>query len=324
MKVRKLQLVGGSSYMVSLPKEWISKYHLKQGDEVILREFDEFIVILPTHKGKGEVIKVEVNRIPSYDKKFLRRFLSSIYSLGVDRIILQQENIGRHITDISEISHHFIGMEVLDCTNNSIVLHIFTIPDFDVISIIKRMYQILSELLEEIEKNLIAKDPTKHIESINNKVRRYEEDFDRLYLLSVRLVNRGMKKVTISEWDELRFMLGARMIAKFYEEIANILFILSRYLWEYSINVRREIYGFIVKLEEALGQGFEAFIKSDLGSSQIFILSIEELIKEIQKSMDGNQEGTILKELLIQVCRMLESVGEISFNKSVREMLKSY
>jgi phosphate uptake regulator len=322
MKIRKLQLVGGSSYMVSLPKEWISRFNLKQGDEIILREFDEFVVIQP-QKEEREEIRVEVSRIPSYDKRFLKRFLGSIYSLGVDRIILQQEGVGKHITEISEISHHFIGMEVLDCTNDCVVLHIFTIPDFDVITIIKRMYQILSGLLEEIESNLLAKEP-ENMETINSRIHRHEEDFDRLYLLSVRLVNRGMKKITISEWDELRFMLGSRMIAKFYEEIADILFILSRYLWEYDIDVRREVHGFIVRLEEAFRLGFEAFIRSDLVSSQNFISLVEELTDEIQESIDKNQEGTILKELLIQICRMLESVGEISFNKSVREMVRTY
>jgi phosphate uptake regulator len=322
MKIRKLQLVGGSSYMVSLPKEWISRFNLKQGDEIILREFDEFVVIQPQNEEREE-IRVEVSRIPSYDKRFLKRFLGSIYSLGVDRIILQQEGVGKHITEISEISHHFIGMEVLDCTNDCVVLHIFTIPDFDVITIIKRMYQILSGLLEEIESNLLAKEP-ENMETINSRIHRHEEDFDRLYLLSVRLVNRGMKKITISEWDELRFMLGSRMIAKFYEEIADILFILSRYLWEYDIDVRREVHGFIVRLEEAFRLGFEAFIRSDLVSSQNFISLVEELTDEIQESIDKNQEGTILKELLIQICRMLESVGEISFNKSVREMVRTY
>jgi phosphate uptake regulator len=320
MKIRKLQLVGGSSYMISLPKNWISKYKLKQGDEVILREFDDLIVIQP-QIGEKEEIKVEIKEVPSFDKKFLKRFFGSIYSLGVDKIVIEQEGVGRHITDISEISHHFIGMEVLDCTNDCIILHIFTIPDFDVVTIIRRMFQILSGLMAEIETNLLLEKP-KDMDVIKSRILRYEDDFDRLYLLAVRLVNRGMKKITISEWDELRFMLGSRMIAKFYEEIADIMFILSRYLWDFDLDVRKEVHEFMMELDTAFRKSFESFIKSDMRTTEEYISFVEKLSEKIQKSIDSNPEGTILKELLLQICRMLESIGEISFNKTVREMFR--
>ncbi|MBO8182874.1 MAG: phosphate uptake regulator PhoU [Archaeoglobus sp.] len=320
MKVRKLQLVGRTSYMVSIPKEWISKYRLKQGDEIILQEHEEFVIIKPSQKEREE-IRVEVDRIPSYDKTSLKRLLSSVYSLGVDRVVLQHENIGKHITEVSEISHKFIGMEVLDHTNNSIVLHIFTIPDFDVVTIIKRMHQILSGILNEIKRNLFTRE-LETVEIVNDKINRYKEDFNRFYLLAIRLVNRRMREIPISEWDELRFMLGARMIAKFYEEIADTLRVLSYYLWEHSIDVRKEIHGFIVELGEALDQGFEAFMKSDIAQSQNYISFVEGILDEIQKSIKTDQEGAILKELLIQIYRMLESIGDVSFTKNIREILK--
>ena len=37
MEIRKLQLIGGSSYMISLPKSWIKANKLNQGDELILQ-----------------------------------------------------------------------------------------------------------------------------------------------------------------------------------------------------------------------------------------------------------------------------------------------
>ncbi|AAB90766.1 MULTISPECIES: phosphate uptake regulator PhoU [Archaeoglobus] len=318
MKIRKLQLVGGSSYAISLPKEWISKHNLKQGDEVVLREFDEFIVVQPQTVEKE--VKVVVRDIPSFEKRFLRRFLGSIYSLGVDRIVLEKGGIDRHITDISEISHHFIGMEVLDCTSNSVVLQIFTIPDFDIVTILKRMLQILSGLMGEMERSLPLESP--NVKEILERIQRYEEDFDRLYLLAVRIVNRGMKKIAVSNWDELRFLLGSRIIAKFYEEIADTLLIFSRYIWDYSLDVRREVQKFFFDLQEALEKSFKAFTQSEMSVIEDYISFVGELSQKIQQSISSNPEGMIVKELLLQTCRMLESIGEIEFNKTVREMLK--
>ena len=302
--------------MVSLPKEWISKYELKQGDEVILNEYDDTIIIRPQKEEKEEV-KVKVKEVLSYNRNFLKRFLGSIYSLGVDKIEIEDKEAAKHITEISETSHHFIGMEVLDASNDKIVLHCFTIPDFDVVTIIRRMFQILSGLLAEINALIEGKE-----EDIEKKMMRFEEDFDRLYLLSVRLVNRGMKKITVSEWDELRFLLGSRIVSKFFEEIADLLFILSRYLLQSEADVRKEISKFIPKLERLFKMGFDSFTTSDISSVRQFLEEVEEVSKEIQSSI-ANGKGVILKELLLQICRMLESIGEIAFNKSVREMFRT-
>jgi len=318
MKVRKLQLVGGSSYMVSLPKEWVSKYELKQGDEVILNEYDDTIIIRPQKEEKEEV-RVTVKEIPSYNRSFLKRFLGSIYSLGVDKIEIEDREAVNHITEISEMSHHFIGMEVLDASNEKIVLHCFTIPDFDVVTIIRRMFQILSGILSEMAEIEDAEGKEAEIEK---KINRFEEDFDRLYLLSVRLVNRGMKKITVSEWDELRFLLGSRIVSKFFEEIADLLFILSRYLLQSDAEVRGEISAFIIKLEKLFKMGFDSFTRSEMNLVREFLEEVDRASGEIQESI-ANGKGVILKELLLQICRMLESIGEIAFNKSVREMFKT-
>jgi len=304
--------------MVSLPKDWISKYNLKQGDEVILNEYDDTIIIRP-QMGEKEEIKVSVREVPSYNKKFLKRFLGAIYSLGVDKIEIENEEVGKHITEISEICHNFIGMEVLDATNERIVLHCFTIPDFDVLTIIRRMFQILSGIISEIESFLILEKKESDFE---NKIKRYEEDFDRLYLLSVRLVNRGMKKITVSEWDELRFLLGSRIVSKFFEEIADLLFILTRYLIVTDADSKKEITSPMLKLEELFKMGFDSFTSGSIKTVQEFLERVEKVSHEIQSSIDSGKT-TILKELMLQICRMLESIGEIAFNKSVREMFRT-
>jgi phosphate uptake regulator len=38
---RKLQITGGSTYILSLPKEWITRNQLKKGSAMILREQDD-------------------------------------------------------------------------------------------------------------------------------------------------------------------------------------------------------------------------------------------------------------------------------------------
>ena len=47
MTYRKIIGFGGSSFVVSLPKEWINKYGLKKGDVVNIEEESDMLRILP-------------------------------------------------------------------------------------------------------------------------------------------------------------------------------------------------------------------------------------------------------------------------------------
>ncbi len=58
-EVRKLQLVGGSTYVLSLPKKWVDDMHLKTGDPVsIVRTANNSLSLLPSRNShSGEALK---------------------------------------------------------------------------------------------------------------------------------------------------------------------------------------------------------------------------------------------------------------------------
>src|SRR5256885_1642669 len=60
MEGRKLQLTGGSTYVVSLPKPWISATGLKPGDTVFLESMpDGSITVLPRAGEKPAALKTK-------------------------------------------------------------------------------------------------------------------------------------------------------------------------------------------------------------------------------------------------------------------------
>ena len=46
-EVRKLQLTGGSTYIVSLPKGWVEKMGLKKGSKVNISQMDDMTLRAP-------------------------------------------------------------------------------------------------------------------------------------------------------------------------------------------------------------------------------------------------------------------------------------
>jgi phosphate uptake regulator len=52
---RKLQVTGGATFILSLPKEWATRNDLKRGSSMILREEEDgTLSISPTKFGKKE------------------------------------------------------------------------------------------------------------------------------------------------------------------------------------------------------------------------------------------------------------------------------
>ena len=54
-ETRKLQITGGSTYVISLPKRWVTQNALEKGSSLLVRQEETgFLSILPPDIGKAE------------------------------------------------------------------------------------------------------------------------------------------------------------------------------------------------------------------------------------------------------------------------------
>ena len=316
MEVRKLQLIGGSSYMISLPKDWIRSNELKQGDEILLQISENSITVYPKKFIEDlKVTRVKVDKIPRLDEKFIRRYIFALYIQGIDEIVIEDKNVNaRVISKISEIVKQLIGMEIIDASEGRIVLKCLATTDFDFYGVIKRMTQIISSMLSTIHECLKLGD-LEGLKELSN----LENDSDRLYLLAIRQEHRLVKELsTPNKWDELKLILGVRTVAKLLEEIADS-------LNEFSEQVSSSYSKFeniILDLRKAFENVSKAYITSDMELSEDSIELLENIEEKILKEMKNeNEQNKIALHSLLSACRYMKSIGEIAFNKSVRENL---
>lgn len=320
VELRKLQLIGGSSYMVSLPKDWVKENALKQGDEIVLEIENKVITLYP--KGFKEDIrtsKVEISDLRRYDEKFLRRFIYALYIQGVDEIRITDKNLGpRLISKISEVVKSLIGMEIIDASDK-VVLKCLTVTDFDVYGVVKRMTQIVLTMMETLIESIRMKNFTA-LEELKN----LEDDTDRLYLLAVRQEHRLIREFSSPvRWNELRLILGIRTVAKLIEEIIDNLDNFSNYIQVVSEKELETLESFLIELTEAFKMVSKAYFNSELETSEDSIRLLEEIEKKITDRIDGTPQYRLSLESLISACRHMKSIGEIAMNKSVRESLKA-
>jgi phosphate uptake regulator len=320
METRKLQLIGGSSYMVSLPKEWVKANKLEQGDEMVLEVEERVITLYPKGFKDGlRISRVEIDDLRRYDEKFLRRFIYALYIQGIDEIVITDKNLNpRLIAKISEIVKSLIGIEIIDASEK-VVLRCLTVTDFDVFGVVRRMTQIVLTMIQTIL-DAVEKNDSSALREIKN----LEVDSDRLYLLAVRQEHRLVREFSSpARWNELRLILGIRTVAKLIEEILDNLENFSNYVAEVRDVREKEILRiFLQKILGAFEITSKAYFNSDLELSEDSIQLLEKIEEEMVKSLEGSSQYRLSLESLLSACRHMRSIGEIAINKAVRETLK--
>ena len=319
MEIRKLQLIGGSSYMISLPKSWIKANKLNQGDELIL-QVDRYAIKIYPKKIGDDIIKVEVNKIPRQDDKFLRRFIYALYIQGLDEITIVKDNLSQEaIAKIGEIVRNLIGMEIIDVTDSKIVMRCLT-TDFDVLDVLKRMGQIICEMINLIEDYL--KDKSVGVIDIISKL---EEDTDRFYLLTIRLEHRKLRKIPCPvNLDEMKQLLGVRIVAKLLEEIADSLYDIPVILNNNRGEENKILLSLLLEFKRVFRCVLDAYFDNNIFSCEDAIEMVEDFENRIIKIRTKVETNKLAIDSLLEACRYTKSIGEIAFNKAVREVFIEY
>ena len=93
-QIRKIQFTGKSSYIVSLPKEWIKDQGIKQGDQVsVVRQGSSVVEIKPVDFGRRVMQDTATLVITSKDDKHtITRKLIALYFLHYKTINVKPKN----------------------------------------------------------------------------------------------------------------------------------------------------------------------------------------------------------------------------------------
>ncbi len=167
-ETRRIQLTGGGSYVISLPKDWVRLHGLGKGDVVVIvREADGSLRVMPPSRGRGVGGEKAVLRVPrgARFEAVVRRIIS-YYMAGVDviKVVFPEAidtGLARRIR--SFINSRLIGVEVVEESASSItvqsIVNDTALPLSAslrrLIGIVKSMLTDISTALEESSKPLL-------------------------------------------------------------------------------------------------------------------------------------------------------------------------
>ena len=219
MQLRKVQEMGGATFLVSLPKEWATSSSLKKGSVLSIENSgDGGLLIYPVENSTNSRPEKEIEiEYPSRFKiSSLSGEITGAYLLGYDLIKIK----GKHrispndretaITAIKKL----IGLEIVEEDALSITCQ-FLVDNTAVepSKIFRRISAIVRAMISDTIKQL-GSDETFRFESVAER----DDEVDRLHFLIVRLIRSAVRdpraagKFGLSSIDCLDYRVAASLL----------------------------------------------------------------------------------------------------------------
>ncbi|MBO0889187.1 phosphate uptake regulator PhoU [Candidatus Bathyarchaeota archaeon] len=336
MEARKVQKVGYSTLIVSLPKDWVEEVSLKQGDIVSFRrESDGGITVYPGLTKERENHRYLIDADLCDSPNLLTRIITANYLTGHDtiQIFSKKELSPKHLEEVRGVSRRLTGLGIVEQTLKSVTLQSFVDPTkFPIYGLMRRLQIILSSMLEQAVKAVVEGRTT-----MADEVLHMEEEADRIYWMIIRqlllavLDRRVAKEVGI---EGPMHVVGNRVIAKSLEQMADLashVAVEAQRLKGDAKTVDPKITKGILELSDRvramIEDSFNALMKGDLKKSNECIDRVEaceklerELTADVMKSVKEVNLAVGLRSIIWDVGQMARdsvSIAEVGINRKL-------
>ena len=258
-ETRRVQLTGGATLIVSLPKEWTRQVDLKPGDEVlVIPQPDLSLLVVPKKMVKAPLLESSINvtqdlsNIDHLERVLLAHYLSGydIFRLNFDVSTL---NLKKQVKDI--VRRKLTGVEIIEEGRNSLVIqNLVNVPDINIKDIIVKLSKTVVGMIDDLRTPIENGD-----KAIANDIIERDNEVDKFYWL----LNRQLKRVLVSKHalslsgiQDPRSIIEYAIINKSLERAA-----------DHAVKIAREIVNlgdkYVLLIPQELRQKFSELLSKD-------------------------------------------------------------
>jgi len=296
METRKVQLVGGGTYTISLPIDWADGQDLEAGELLYLYSHtDGSLVVRRNEKNQNELTTVEVV-VPDSDGSTIEQLLTAAYSAGFERITLDAESTftAEQRRAINTLSREFTGLEIAEESDSQITVRVLL--NASEVSVRQSVIQLRFIALSMHEAAIAALVGN---EAELDYIPQRDDEADRVFRLIARHFNRSL--MTFAELDQLgltrrevfAYYLTARQLERVADHAVRIARITKQYDDGMDETLRREISSLGADARELVERATNAVIND---VSQLQIHAVLDLCDDvladaavIEETLDGEQ-----------------------------------
>ncbi len=330
MEKRKIQRTGSSSYIVTLPKEWIDSMGLKSGDYVYIYEYDDKLIITSS-KAETRRLKGEIRILKPVENDEVFRTLVGMYLSGYDNITVYYDpsipNLAKRLNELKSYARiKLAGVEIVDETYNSVTLKILlNFKELPLIQAIRRLHLIVNNML----KDALDAFKNRNLERAETVIQRDDES-DRFHFMIIRQLAQAL--LDISVMRELGIenpveVLNYRIIARNLERIADHAVNIARrtFYREEKCVLCDEVYNLGLRVVDLFNNSMECFYKLSRTTCENVIREADEIVKFIESMLTEKILGsnisssektllTLIFDSLRRITRYSNGIAESALN----------
>lgn len=340
-ETRKIQFTGKSSYIVSLPKQWVLDLGLKRGDPVrVARQGSSTLQIYPP-KFQTKALQIEDATIEidqDDDTASIVRKLISLYFLGFKTIHVKPK-VSRlkpeQRTAVKDaVKRMLMGTEIISDSTEGITIQVLVnLVELSVDGAFKRMIHLAKSMLSDA---ILAIKESNF--DLANEVTKTDDEVDRFGFYIIRQLKIAIQNEHLLKemgFSNSRDFLGYRLVVKNIERTGDHAVHIANDLIEFKKSIKKES---LEKIEEmsdfavaVLDDACLSLFKGDYSQAEqtikksTEITKLEKKVLNSTKSLKDDEEVFRIRRMVEDVRRIAEyasDIAEIVLNMNVEKTLK--
>ena len=338
-QIRKIQFTGKSSFIVSLPKDWIRDQGIKQGDQVsVARQGSSILQIKPLNFSKSSSNDSATLLVSSKDDKYtITRKLISLYFLHYKTINVRPKtdriDPNQRMAVRNAVKKVLMGAEITgDSTNEITIQVLINLVELSIDGAFKRMLH-LSKSMQNDALIALRENNKELAEEVINS----DDDVDRFSFYIVRQLTISIENNFMLEemgFANARDCMGYRIIVKNIERLADHAVSLSMDVMDNEKPIPDKILSKIQEMSDFALQVIDdtclSLFKKDYIEAEEAIAQSHQILKYEKKILD-TLKNTKDDEIAFRVRRIVENVrriaeyasdiGEIVLNMNIEKLV---
>jgi len=332
-----MQLSGGSTYIISLPKNWIEELKIRVGDNVtIVKNSNKSLTLIPNEKNNEDEKNTAIISSSQKDSgDTIKRKIIAAYLAGYKTIKIKTKGtriLPQHSKSVRELVHTaMIGTEIVESSSETMSIQILTrLPELSLDTALKRMYLIANNMIIEAIESLVEIDTTHADEVIN-----MDDEVDRFGLYIRRNLVLAIKNERILQDMGLRKpseCLGYRTVTSRIERTADHAVLIAKRVKFIEDKIDSKIIEKIKKLTEKSLRVFEESITSvhenDFEKGEKVAEAVSQIVEEekqiMSKIRETDKNVSIIRFVLEDLRRIAEyssDIAEVVIDENIQSII---
>lgn len=332
-----MQLSGGSTFIISLPKNWIDELKIKAGENVtIVKNSNQSLTLFPIDRNEERKKSTAVIYSSQKDSgESIKRKIIAAYLAGYKTIKITTKGMritSEHSSSIRQlVRSKMIGTEIVESSSETISIQILTrLPELSFNTALRRMYlmanNMVRESIEVLEEGEM--DHADEVVSMDDEVDRFSLYMRRNLVLAVGnesvLQDMGLQKPSDC--------LGYRTIVSRIERIADHASLIAKRIKFIEEKIDPKT---IIKIKKLSENSLEVFEKSitavqehDFEMAENVAQKVSQVIEDekqiMNKIKETDKNASIIRFALEDLRRIAEyssDIAEVAIDDNIQNII---